>query len=97
MDGKSLLFKEFAGIDAFPICLETQDVDEIVNIVKNIAPTLGGINLEDISAPRCFRDRRKTPGGRWIYLCSTTTSTVQPWSFQRQSSMLRKLTGQQTR
>lgn len=54
MDGKSLLFKEFAGIDAFPICLETQDVDEIVNIVKNIAPTLGGINLEDISAPRCF-------------------------------------------
>ncbi|NLD19625.1 MAG: NADP-dependent malic enzyme [Clostridiales bacterium] len=54
MDGKSLLFKEFAGIDAFPVCLETQDVDEIVNIVKNIAPTLGGINLEDISAPRCF-------------------------------------------
>ena len=49
MDGKSLLFKEFAGIDAFPVCLETQDVDEIVNIVKNIAPTLGGINLEDIS------------------------------------------------
>ena len=54
MEGKCVLFKEFAGIDAFPICLETQDVDEIVNIVKNIAPTLGGINLEDISAPRCF-------------------------------------------
>ena len=54
MDGKSLLFKEFAGIDAFPICLDTQDVDEIVKTVKNIAPTLGGINLEDISAPRCF-------------------------------------------
>ena len=49
MDGKSLLFKEFAGIDAFPVCLETQDVDEIVNIAKNIAPTLGGINLEDIA------------------------------------------------
>ena len=49
MDGKSLLFKEFAGIDAFPVCLETQDVDEIVNIAKNIAPTLGGINLEDLS------------------------------------------------
>ena len=59
MDGKSLLFKEFAGIDAFPICLETQDVDEIVNIAKNIAPTLGGINLEDIAAPRCFEIERK--------------------------------------
>jgi len=54
MDGKALLFKEFAGIDAFPICLDTQDTDEIINIVKKIAPTLGGINLEDISAPRCF-------------------------------------------
>lgn len=59
MDGKSLLFKEFAGIDAFPICLDTQDVDEIVMIAKNIAPTLGGINLEDISAPRCFEIERK--------------------------------------
>ena len=59
MDGKSLLFKEFAGIDAFPICLATQDVDEIVMIAKNIAPTLGGINLEDISAPRCFEIERK--------------------------------------
>lgn len=59
MDGKALLFKEFAGIDAFPICLETQDVDEIVSIVKNIAPTLGGINLEDISAPRCFEIEEK--------------------------------------
>ena len=59
MDGKSLLFKEFAGIDAFPVCLETQDVDEIVNIVKNIAPTLGGINLEDISAPRWFEIEEK--------------------------------------
>lgn len=59
MDGKSLLFKEFAGIDAFPICLQTQDVDEIVNIAKNIAPTLGGINLEDIAAPRCFEIEKK--------------------------------------
>ncbi len=53
MEGKAILFKEFAGVDAFPICLETQDVDEIVNIVRAIAPTFGGINLEDISAPRC--------------------------------------------
>jgi malate dehydrogenase (oxaloacetate-decarboxylating) len=54
MEGKSLLFSEFAGIDAFPICLATQDSAEIINIVRNIAPSFGGINLEDISAPRCF-------------------------------------------
>ena len=54
MEGKALLFKEFAGIDAFPIVLNTQDVDEIVETVVRIAPTFGGINLEDISAPRCF-------------------------------------------
>lgn len=54
MEGKAMLFKEFAGVDAFPICLATQDVDEIVQTVKNIAPVFGGINLEDISAPRCF-------------------------------------------
>lgn len=54
MEGKALLFKEFAGIDAFPICLATQDTDEIVETVKRIAPVFGGINLEDISAPRCF-------------------------------------------
>jgi malate dehydrogenase (oxaloacetate-decarboxylating) len=54
MEGKAVLFKEFAGVDAFPICLDTQDTDEIVAIVKAIAPGFGGINLEDISAPRCF-------------------------------------------
>lgn len=54
MEGKAVLFKEFAGIDAFPICLDTKDVDEIVRAVKYIAPGFGGINLEDISAPRCF-------------------------------------------
>lgn len=54
MEGKAALFKTFAGIDAFPICLNTQDSQEIINIVKNIAPVFGGINLEDISAPRCF-------------------------------------------
>ena len=54
MEGKAMLFKEFAGIDAFPICLATQDTDEIIATVKNIAPVFGGINLEDISAPRCF-------------------------------------------
>lgn len=54
MEGKAVLFKNFGGVDAFPICLDTQDVDEIVKTVKYLAPTFGGINLEDISAPRCF-------------------------------------------
>ena len=54
MEGKAILFKEFGGVDAFPICLDTQDTDEIVSIVKAIAPTFGGVNLEDISAPRCI-------------------------------------------
>lgn len=54
MEGKAALFKIFGGIDAFPICLKTQDAKEIVNIVKNLAPTFAGVNLEDISAPRCF-------------------------------------------
>ena len=59
--GQGMLFKEFAGVDAFPICLDTQDADEIVRAVELIAPTFGGINLEDISAPRCFEieDRLK--------------------------------------
>ncbi|MCI0182055.1 MAG: NAD-dependent malic enzyme [Acidibacillus sp.] len=54
MEGKAMLFKQFADVDAFPICLDTKDTDEIVRIVKAIAPTFGGINLEDISSPRCF-------------------------------------------
>src|SRR5580765_7664107 len=54
MEGKAMLFKEFAGVDAFPICLDTKDPDKIVETVKLIAPAFGGINLEDISAPRCF-------------------------------------------
>jgi malate dehydrogenase (oxaloacetate-decarboxylating) len=61
MEGKAALFKQFAGVDAFPICLDTKDPDEIVETVKNLAPGFGGINLEDISAPRCFEieDRLK--------------------------------------
>ena len=54
MEGKAMLFKEFAGIDAFPICLDTNDPEKIIETVRLIAPTFGGINLEDISAPRCF-------------------------------------------
>src|ERR1700685_4210921 len=54
MEGKALLFKRFANIDAWPVCLDTQDTDEIVRIVQCLAPAYGGINLEDIAAPRCF-------------------------------------------
>jgi malate dehydrogenase (oxaloacetate-decarboxylating) len=59
MEGKAMLFKELAGVDAFPLCLDTTDVDEIVAIVKGVAPTFGGINLEDIAAPRCFEVERR--------------------------------------
>ncbi len=54
MEGKAVLFKQFGGVDAVPICLDTQDTDEIVATVARLAPSFGGINLEDISAPRCF-------------------------------------------
>ncbi len=61
MEGKAMLFKEFGGVDAFPVCLDTRELDEIVAVVQAIAPAFGGINLEDISAPRCFEieDRLK--------------------------------------
>jgi malate dehydrogenase (oxaloacetate-decarboxylating) len=59
MEGKAMLFKEFAGVDAFPLCIATNDVDEIVAFVKAAAPTFGGINLEDIAAPRCFEIERR--------------------------------------
>ncbi len=59
MEGKALLFKEFADVDAFPICLDTKDTEEIIRTVKFLAPTFGGINLEDISAPRCFEIEKR--------------------------------------
>ncbi|UQZ85903.1 NAD-dependent malic enzyme [Paenibacillus konkukensis] len=59
MEGKAVLFKQFAGVDAFPICLDTQDTEEIIAAVKAIAPSFGGINLEDISSPRCFEIERR--------------------------------------
>jgi malate dehydrogenase (oxaloacetate-decarboxylating) len=59
MEGKAMLFKEFAGIDAYPICLRTQDTEEIINTVANLSVGFGGINLEDISAPRCFEIERR--------------------------------------
>jgi len=59
MEGKAMLFKEFANVDAFPLCVATNDVDEIVNFVKTVSPTFGGVNLEDIAAPRCFEIERR--------------------------------------
>jgi malate dehydrogenase (oxaloacetate-decarboxylating) len=61
MEGKAALFARLAGIDAVPICLNTQDVDEIITAVATLAPAFGGINLEDISAPRLLRCRRAPP------------------------------------
>ena len=59
MEGKAMLFKRFADVDSFPICLDTQDTEEIIRSIKNIAPAFGGINLEDISSPRCFEIERR--------------------------------------
>ena len=59
MEGKALLFKEFAGVDAWPLCLDTQDADSIIETVRSVAPVFGGVNLEDISAPRCFEIERR--------------------------------------
>lgn len=59
MEGKAILFKEFAGVDAFPICLKTQDTEEIISIIKNISTSFGGINLEDISSPKCVTIERR--------------------------------------
>ena len=75
MEGKAALFKQFGGVDAWPVVLDTQDTDEIVEIVRAIAPGYGGINLEDIAAPRCFEIERRLREP-WTSRCSTTTSTA---------------------
>ena len=62
MEGKAMLFKVFAGVDAFPICLDTKDTEEVIRAVKNLAPVFGGINLEDIGAPRCFEIEERLKG-----------------------------------
>ena len=59
MEGKCVLFKEFGGVDAFPLCVRSKDVDEIVNAIALISGSFGGVNLEDIAAPRCFEIERK--------------------------------------
>ena len=75
MEGKAALFKQFGGVDAWPVVLDTQDTDEIVAIVKAIAPGYGGINLEDIAAPRCFEIEAGC-ASCWTSRSSTTTSTA---------------------
>ena len=77
MEGKSVLFKAFGGVDAFPICLDTQDPDEIVRIVQALAATFGGVNLEDIEAPQCFYIEPKLKKTR-TSPSSTTTDTAPP-------------------
>ena len=76
MEGKAMLFKEFAGVDAFPICLDTKDPDEIVETVTHLATGFGGINLEDISAPRCFEIEQRLDRDLPTSPSSTTTSTA---------------------
>ena len=75
MEGKCALFKEFGDVDAFPLCIDTHDVDEFVRTVYLISKSFGGINLEDIAAPRCFEIERRSSA---TYRSSTTTSTAQP-------------------
>ena len=77
MEGKAALFKQFANVDAFPICLDTKDTDAIVETVKNLSPAFGGINLEDISAPRCFEVEERLKKELDIP-SSTMTSTARP-------------------
>ena len=69
MEGKCVLFKEFGNVNAVPICLDTQDTEEIIAAVKNIAPGFGGINLEDISAPRCFEIEERLKGFTHVTMC----------------------------
>ncbi|BBP91500.1 hypothetical protein BsIDN1_51180 [Bacillus safensis] len=78
MEGKAVLFKSFAGVDAFPIALATNDVDKIVETVKLLEPTFGGVNLEDIAAPNCFYHRRALEKKRQTFQFSTMISTEQP-------------------
>lgn len=87
MEGKSVLFKTFGDVDAIPLCIRSKNVDDIVNTVKLLAGSFGGVNLEDISAPRCFeieKGSRKIP--KSISPFSTTISTARPSSASRRAS-----------
>ena len=75
MEGKAVLFKEFGGVDAFPICIDAHDAASVIAACKAIAPTFGGINLEDIKSPECF-EIEETLERSWTSPCSTMTSTA---------------------
>jgi malate dehydrogenase (oxaloacetate-decarboxylating) len=79
MEGKALLFKEFAGVDAFPLCLATKETDSIVEFVTAVAPTFGAINLEDISAPRCFEIERRLRENSTFRSFMTTSTERRSW------------------
>ena len=96
MEGKAVLFKQFGGVDAVPICLDTTDVDEIIETVVRLAPSFGGINLEDISAPALLRDRGPAQASCSTSRSSTTTSTAPPSSCSPRSRTRCKLTGRLT-
>ena len=83
MEGKAALFKAFGGVDAFPICLDTKDTDEIVEIVKAIAPGFGGINLEDISSPRCFEIEDRLVNELTSPSSTTTSTAPRSWCWPR--------------
>ena len=88
MEGKAVLFKEFGGVNAVPICLDTQDTEEIIKTVVNIAPAFGGINLEDISAPRCFEIESRLKELLDIPVFSPTVSRRSPCVISMESSQL---------
>ena len=88
MEGKAVLFKQFGGVDAVPICLDTTDIEEIIETVARLAPSFGGINLEDISAPRCFEIEARLKERCSTSRSSTTTSTAPPSSRSRRSPTL---------
>ena len=83
MEGKAMLMESLVGLSGIPILLNTKDPDEIIEIVAAIAPTFAAIQLEDISAPRCFRDRRRASKDGWTSRSCTMTSTAQQWSQPR--------------
>ena len=93
MEGKAVLFKQFGGVDAVPICLDTTDAEEIIETVVRLAPSFGGINLEDISAPRCFEIEAPAQGARSTSRSSTTTSTARRSSCWPRCTNALRLTG----
>ena len=97
MEGKCVLFKAFGDVDAFPICVKTKDVDEFVETVYNISGSFGGINLEDIAAPRCFEIERKLKEKSATFPSSTTTSTAPPLSRSRASRTRSRSSGRRRR